>query len=64
MAPVSTLQEGAQIGTFRVRQYVVSSGYPDSADRRVRECPKPRRQERYVIRLAAVLAELCRIVPR
>ena len=33
-------------------------------DRRVRARPTPRRQSRYVIRLPAILAELCRIVHR
>jgi hypothetical protein len=34
------------------------------AERRVRARPKPHRQSRYVIRLPAILAELCRIVHR
>ena len=34
------------------------------AYRRVRAHPTPRRQSRYVIRLPAMLAELCRIVHR
>ena len=33
-----------------------------STDRRVRARPKPRPQSRYVIRLPAIVAELCRIV--
>jgi len=32
--------------------------------RRLRALPKPCRQSRYVIKLPAVLAELCRIVRR
>ena len=35
---------------------------PANTDRRVRARPKPSRQSRYVIRLPAIVAELCRIV--
>src|SRR6476661_1054014 len=39
-------------------------GAANRAYRRVRARPKPRRQSRYVTRLPAILAELCRIVHR
>jgi hypothetical protein len=46
----------------RLQRTVTTGLFPSTE--RVRARPKPRRQSRYVIRLPATLAELCRIVHR
>jgi hypothetical protein len=54
---------GAQITPIWMRP-LPSAGQPPARISAGTRAPEPRRQSRYVIRMPAILAELCRIVHR
>jgi hypothetical protein len=58
------LNSRTPVDLFSTLQLLSADTAVTAPNRRVRARPAPRRQSRYVIRLPAIFAELCRIVHR